>query len=43
LLLMRLGPIRAWQWRSAGQRKGFEIQIVPPDRGEMLIDPRQSA
>jgi len=43
LLAMRLGRIRTRKWRSADRGSGFEIQIVPPDRGDMLVDPRQSA
>jgi len=46
LLAKRLGVIRARvistrQWRSADRGTGFEIQIVPPDRGDVPIDPRQ--
>jgi len=43
LLAVRIGLIRAEKWRSADRGTGFEIRIVPPDRGDMLIDPRQSA
>jgi len=43
LLAVRLGLIRTRQWRSADRGTGFEIQIVPPDRGDVPIDPRQSA
>lgn len=43
LLATRLGLIRIRQGRSADRRTGFEIQIVLPDSGDMLIDPRQSA
>jgi len=48
LLAVRLGPIRARvistrQWRSADRGTGFEIQMVPPDRGDVPIDPRQTA
>jgi hypothetical protein len=42
LLAMRLGLIRTCQRRSADRGTGFEISIVPPDRGDMPIDPRQS-
>ena len=38
LLAMRLGLIRTRQWRSADRGTGFEIPIVPPDRGDMPID-----
>jgi hypothetical protein len=48
LLAVRLGLIRTRvistrQWRSADRGTGVEIQIVPPDRGDMPIDPSQSA
>jgi hypothetical protein len=41
--LIRARLIRARQWRSADRGTGVEIQIVPPDRGDVPIDPRQSA
>jgi hypothetical protein len=31
------------QWRLADRGTGVEIQMVPPDRGDVPIDPRQSA
>jgi hypothetical protein len=48
LLAVRLGLIRTKlirtrQWRSADRGTGVEIQIVPPDRGDVPIDPSQSA
>jgi hypothetical protein len=48
LLAVRLGLIRTRvistrQWRSADQGTGVEIELVPPDRGNVPIDPRQSA
>jgi hypothetical protein len=41
--LIRTRLIRTRQWRSADRGTGVEIQIVPPDRGDVPIDPRQSA
>jgi hypothetical protein len=48
LLAVRLGLIRSRvistrQWRSADRGTGVEIQMVPPDRGDVPIDPSQSA
>jgi hypothetical protein len=48
LLAVRLGlirtrVIRTRKWRSADRGTGVEIQIVPPDRGDVPIDPSQSA
>jgi hypothetical protein len=53
LLAVRLGLIRTRlirtrligtrQWRLADRGTGVEIQMVPPDRGDVPIDPRQSA
>jgi hypothetical protein len=41
--LIRIRLIRIRQWRSADRGTGVKIQIVPPDRGDVPIDPRQSA
>ena len=41
--LIRTRLIRTRQWRSADRGTGVEIQIVPPDRGDVPIDPSQSA
>ena len=48
LLAVRLGlirtrVIRTRKWRSADRGTGVEIQIVPPDRGDVPINPRQAA
>ena len=53
LLAVRLGLIRTRlirtrligtrQWRLADRGTGVEIQMVPPDRGDVPIDPSQSA
>jgi len=48
LLAVQLGLIRprvisTRQWRSADRGTGVEIQMVPPDRGDVAIDPRQTA
>ena len=48
LLAVQLGLIRprvisTRPWRSADRGTGVEIRIVRPDRGDVPIDPRQSA
>jgi hypothetical protein len=48
LLAVQLGLIRprvisTRQWRSTDRGTGVEIQMVPPDRGDVPIDPRQLA
>jgi hypothetical protein len=48
LLAVRLGLVRARlirtrQWRSADRGTGDEIKMVPSDRGDVPIAPRQSA
>ena len=43
LELIRTRVISTRQWRSADRGTGVEIRIVRPDRGDVPIDPRQSA